>query len=264
MEDITKKLLKQLKNIYGTEYKPHSLSKTNTHFFKKIHSICVKGIQSWVNNQHEIKQSTIKIVQGTHIKKGSAYVNIPSSIQRILENTMVYEQSFEFELKGKHHTIVLAYPINKNSNKFTILKYFFESIFKIYVWLYIAYEFSPKECSVNMQIYLYFSDHLKQLSTIPGKPLDQIHVNTALTTSCSHTTDIHIFRQEEWFKVFIHETFHNLGLDFSSMDDSKSNAYILELFPIQSNNGIRLYETYCETWAEILHTFFISVYSVNR
>ena len=29
-----------------------------------------------------------------------------------------------------------------------------------------------------------------------------------------------IFRNEEWFKALIHETFHNMGFDFSCIDSS--------------------------------------------
>ena len=35
---------------------------------------------------------------------------------------------------------------------------------------------------------------------------------------CRETSEITIYREEEWIKVLIHELFHNLNLDFSSMD----------------------------------------------
>jgi hypothetical protein len=62
-----------------------------------------------------------------------------------------------------------------------------------------------------------------------------------------------LYRMEEWFKVFIHETFHCLGLDFSGMNVSNSNKQILQLFPGCSRDmDVRVYETYCEIWAETL------------
>jgi hypothetical protein len=67
---------------------------------------------------------------------------------------------------------------------------------------------------------------------------------------------------KEWFKVFIHETFHNLGMDFSDMDCSHADNEILQLFPIQTSE-VRLFETYCEMWAEIMMVLF-TVFFSNR
>ena len=60
-----------------------------------------------------------------------------------------------------------------------------------------------------------------------------------------------IYRDEEWFKVLIHELFHNLDLDFSTMNISKIRQKLLYKFEIKSKYNI--YETYCEIWARILN-----------
>jgi hypothetical protein len=112
-----------------------------------------------------------------------------------------------------------------------------------------------------MNIYLYFTDLLKMLPS-SGKPIKEIHANTAFTTFCKPTTEIHLFREEEWFKVLIHETFHSLGLDFSEFDHSDTNKQILSIFPV--NSDVRIFETYCETWAELLNTMFIVFYSTDK
>ena len=108
-----------------------------------------------------------------------------------------------------------------------------------------------------MNIYLYMTNLKKTLPRI-GKPIKEINANTAFTTSCQPSTEMHLFREEEWFKVFIHETFHNLGLDFSEFDHTKTNAEILTIFPVKSD--VRLFETYCEMWAELLNCMFITFY----
>jgi hypothetical protein len=117
------------------------------------------------------------------------------------------------------------------------------------------------------------TDHKKQLPTKVGAlfdggdthlhgrdttPIDTIHANTAFTTSCSHTNSIFIFRKEEWFKVLLHESFHCLGLDFSEQGAQESNQMILSIFPALSPSvDVRLYETYCEMWAEIINLLFL-------
>ena len=73
------------------------------------------------------------------------------------------------------------------------------------------------------------------------------------------TNGIYIFRKEEWFKVFIHETFHSLGLDFARMPEEVANEALFSIFPVQCD--YRFYEAYTETWATILHALFMSMES---
>ena len=87
------------------------------------------------------------------------------------------------------------------------------------------------------------------------------NANTAVTYSCYDPGEILIFRKEEWFKVFIHETFHSFGLDFSTMNTDKFNKKMKKLYPINSTFNIS--ETYTETWAEIINCVFKSYYSVK-
>ena len=109
------------------------------------------------------------------------------------------------------------------------------------------------------------TDHIKLLPRNKEDTIDWINANTAFTTSCAPSTDIHLFRKEEWFKVFIHESFHNLGLDFSEMSASYQEAAenkIRMLFPIQIKD-IRIFESYCEVWAELLNIMFVSYFSTK-
>lgn len=127
---------------------------------------------------------------------------------------------------------------------------------KIIVWLDIAFQYSNPVCSQKMTIYLFYSDLLKKLPLSPI-PLNSSHVNTAFTTSCQPSTQIIIYRYEEWFKVFIHETIHSLGLDFSGIDASDSNKEVLQLFRgCNKKNDVRLYESYCEVWGETINILF--------
>jgi hypothetical protein len=86
--------------------------------------------------------------------------------------------------------------------------------------------------------------------------LDEINVNTAFTSTCPKNAEIVVFRKEEWFKVFMHETFHNFGLDFSDMNNNDVNNCILGIFKV--NSQVNLYESYTEFWAEIMNALFCS------
>jgi hypothetical protein len=125
-----------------------------------------------------------------------------------------------------------------------------ECVKKMNMLLHFATRFAASDCSMHVNVYLYLTTADKRLPTALRQPIDTEHVNTAFTTGCNATTEITIFRREEWFKVFIHESMHNLGLDF---DFSTKNQQLLKsIFPLK-NSKCFLAETYCEMWAEILN-----------
>ena len=90
-------------------------------------------------------------------------------------------------------------------------------------------------------------------------------INTGFTYSCIPSNTIILFREEEWLKVFIHETFHSLGFDFSGSPSLTEIAKgkILNLFSIQSDD-ILLYETYTELNAEILNVIFFVYFTTKK
>ena len=156
--------------------------------------------------------------------------------------------------KINHRTIYLSICSPRPVS--TISQY----IKRIYMWLYIADHYACHKCSKTMNINLYLTEHTKLLPG-PGSVIGRPNVNTAYTTSCSESTDICIFREQEWFKVLIHETFHNLGLDFSEMRNTTADDQIGKMFKVDAD--IRLFEAYCETWAEIVNAMFISFFSTK-
>jgi len=126
---------------------------------------------------------------------------------------------------------------------------------KMIEWLYIVSLYSPPKCSKKIDVYLFLCDSKKRMPTetieIIGKP----HVNSAYTYCCPVNNQIIIYRKEEWFKVFIHETMHSFGMDFcGNHSDQISKSHIGAIFDIQSNMNI--YEAYCETWAVVINNAF--------
>jgi hypothetical protein len=84
-----------------------------------------------------------------------------------------------------------------------------------------------------------------------GDLLQSININSAFTFSCLENNEIFIYRKEEVFKVLIHETIHSFGLDFSSFNTN--DDIIRHNFKGVKSNDLRIYESYCETWAEIIN-----------
>jgi hypothetical protein len=79
-------------------------------------------------------------------------------------------------------------------------------------------------------------------------------MNSTAPTANPTPKYIILFREEEVFKVLLHELFHVLGLDFShdTLATQKTAKYIREHFQLTIQD-IRLFETYCETWATVLN-----------
>jgi hypothetical protein len=127
------------------------------------------------------------------------------------------------------------------------------------MWLYVLNQYASKQCVNTLVVYLYFTSLEKNLPDSNILILDEINVNTAFTTTCPKDSEIVVFRKEEWFKVFIHETFHNFGLDFSDMNNDFANNCILNIFKV--NSQVNLYESYTEFWAEIINASFCSFFS---
>jgi hypothetical protein len=148
-------------------------------------------------------------------------------------------------------------------------------------------EFAPKHClQPPIHIYIYLTQAQKTIrhsedvipnSTPPPITIGEENVNTAFTTSCDppHTTshpkvienknqppkEIILFRQEEVFKVLIHELFHTLGLDFSNnQSQTQQTANMLREYLNINLPDLRLFETYTETWACILNAICLSVW----
>jgi hypothetical protein len=132
----------------------------------------------------------------------------------------------------------------------------------ILMWLFILNIYSSKQCSNTLILYIYMTSLDKRLPESKTMVLNEGNVNTAFTWGCPVNSEIVIFRKEEWFKVFIHETFHSYGLDFSSMDISASTKYMLNIFKV--NSKVNLFEAYTEVWAEMINIMFCSFFSLRN
>jgi len=139
--------------------------------------------------------------------------------------------------------------------------------YKVFLWLSIVTALSDKECSgQSLDVYFYMTPFKKLVpgaaSSSASAPLSAIHVNTGLTRNCETNGEIVIYRTEEWFKVFIHESMHNFNMDFIDLDLSAANKRLRDTFCIP-HDDVLLFETYTETWARIINTMFETYFDVN-
>jgi len=132
--------------------------------------------------------------------------------------------------------------------------------YKVFVWLFIVTGLANKECSENgLNVYFYMTPFKKQRpaphASGDDAVISAIHANTGVTRNCETHGEIVVYRTEEWFKVFIHESMHNFNMDFIDLDLKSANEQLRRTFCIP-HDDILLFETYTETWARIINTIF--------
>ena len=204
------------------------------------------------------QMSSKKIVSASQITKPSK-INLksfPDTIIKHIDKYSISEIMYQFSLFKRN--IKVYFVLEESDIKIEILNNYIDAII---MWLYIITKYSSKQCGESVIIYLYLTSLKKKLPESNKYVLNEINVNTAFTFTCQKDSEIIIFRKEEWFKVLIHESFHNFGLDFSDMNNTDSHKYILNIFKV--NSLVNLYESYTEFWAEIINALFCSFFSLK-
>jgi hypothetical protein len=186
-------------------------------------------------------------------------IYFPDEIQNYIKSHIHYITTYIVNISGKNIHINL-YTTSKYSNT-----KIHNIIFKIILIIYVLNLYASPTCSKNMKIDIYFTPFKRKLPRKLSDILEPINVNGGFSTSgCRNSTTITIYREEDWYKVFVHELFHNLNLDFAIMNIDKWREILERKFEkinhIQSE--FKIYETYCETWARILNVA-INSYLIN-
>jgi|UniRef100_A0A6C0IM76 hypothetical protein len=173
----------------------------------------------------------------------------PSVIQNYMTTIKKLLITFQIPINKR---IFHIYLITKQNQDIDLDNYI-ENIFR---WLFIADKYSQRKCSNELHIYISLNEINKTFPTNKNSVLDISNCNSAFTTYCMPKTNLHIFRTEEWFKIFIHETFHCMGFDFSHLQQDSANRFLRQTFPISPKFNFYLHECYSEFFAEIIHFLF--------
>lgn len=237
------------------------LSYNSLIFIKRLYGYIIKSHLEWINKPfiNEI------LVSSNDIPMGNNYNGIPKGIRDYIEASLQKVKIFVLYLNHRKIQVHFVYDEKSLIDEKTIRFY----LQKMYMWLYVCNIYSPYNCANNLNIYLYLTDLKKKLPEKDLEPFDMEDANTGYTYSCLYNDidssikktnynviELIIFREEEWFKVFIHETFHSMGLDFSSMDNIAFTQKMQDLFNIENVTDVRLYESYTEICAEFIHSIF--------
>ena len=240
-------------------------------FKNKLSSPCFKHkLINIEKNNRAINQSILK----------SSY--IPSKIVKFIKEKSKIVLEYKCDLDNGR-TVKINFIICENSNyeinniKKKSASYFKNCVLKIYVWLNILSKYADAECGKNLECFIYLTPFKRKLPKSDDDDQDDdqdqdhedndkvfkpLHVNGGISDICQTNGQIVVYRKEEWFKVFMHETMHNYGMDFSTLDISSANKKLQTIFAIQTH--IKIYESYCEIWARIMNVFFECYFDIHR
>jgi len=269
MHEVTKYLKSFIKNEFGTEIRKVEKMKNksnNNKILLQILNDIISAEKQWNKIRDQI------IVEDIHeeiTKKTITSSFMPTEIKTYLIKHSILTQKCIFNINNQLITVFLSYLSSsqiQNMNKAKINKFFNDRFKLIYLWLHVSNKYRDSKCSNTVTINIYLSDLYKILPE-KGVPLDEENVNTAITTSCVKNGQIFIYREEEWFKVLMHETFHVYGMDFTNrthisrdfqdlMDKKVSDI-------ISVKTELRFFETYCEISAEWLNILFYTYFNLH-
>jgi hypothetical protein len=206
-----------------------------------------------------------KIISSKQILKPKQFNSnsFPEMVRQHIDEMSSVQLTYHFSLFDRKITIHFVLEndnINENINENA--REYNNYIDSIIMWLHILNKYSSPNCSKSLTIYFYMTSLKKTLPDSNIVVLDEINVNTAFTYTCRKDSEIVIYRKEEWFKVFLHETFHNFGLDFSDMNNELCKYKLLSIFDV--NSDVNLYEAYSEFWAEIMNILFCSFHMLKN
>ena len=203
--------------------------------------------------QHRFKKQKKLISENVKVPSPSLLTSnyVPTAIKQYIEKNSKAYLHYSCRMFNRSISIYIV-VFHKITMSATL--HYDKMVHQMLMWLRIAFLYSSQYCGKNIKIYLYYTPFKKKIPSALTDILGAEHCNSAVTTSCALDGVIVIYRKEEWFKVFIHESFHSLGLDFSTFSCHKLNAKLLKLFPIKSE--MNAFEAYSEFWATIINCLF--------
>ena len=220
---------------------------------------CLENIYNELNSAEKYLLSEKHNIDITITVLNKNVDNLPDSI---MDESHFFPDKFRHKIvRDGQYLLSSTYVINDREFMVNIVicdeleVYDIEKMFHtIFLWLYVVSKYAESKCSKRLNIDIYMNDIPKEIPIDRNEILGPKYVNSAYTYSCRQDNNIVIFREEEWVKVFIHETFHAFGLDscFSS-EFHKIQEQLHRIYNIDDKYSILLSEVYSEVWSRVIH-----------
>lgn len=256
---------KTTKKLLGSIYDDIQVSCATVHAAKQKHGTAF----------HNTETRSIRSPRDIPKPSRLSVTSIPKEVLDYIHKNSSY--LFQFSSRVGERMIKVHF-VTSHADAATHIDTYAQYFERMMIWFHIAFKYSSDACGANIGVYIYDTPLRKSLPNHRTGIVGVSHANTAYTYACpvdqksprttrsgvgARESEIILFRNEEWFKVFIHETFHMLGLDFSGMQNlDVARNVVRDTFPIQSDMDI--FESYTETWATIINACFCSHFCLDN
>lgn len=241
----TKEQKNQVEAIYKQIYKEFTTSEKELKHIKK--SLTQQLV--FLNYEQEIIPKTNLLT--------SKFV--PKEMKNYIDNEALFYIKNSIKIRKRDVKIYFVFYDEGDLNN---LDKYNAKLHYMLLWLNIATKVSSIRCSKTLNIYIYLTPFKKEIPISHFEVIGPRHSNSGLTTTCSVYNEICIYRKEEFLKIFIHETFHSLGLDFSAINESQYLPKVKKIFPL--NIKFNLYEAYSEFWASIFNNALLAYSTLEK
>jgi hypothetical protein len=240
---------KLFNQLIRADYKfPHLLS--DKRGLKELHKLLVTAYNDCDSVKYDVYlQHDLPKLPHQHPSK-----YFPSEIQKLISNQSRSCSRIKFRTPKRIITLDFVFMKNDSYSYFSLKKY----IPCLQLWFSLL-DNVTRDDSINqtLNIVIYLTGERKTFPETENEILSSKHINSALTYICQKHGDIMIYREEEWFKVLLHECMHSYCLDFSNHSQQELNSCLQKTLPIQINDP-HYSETYAEVWAELLNIGILS------
>ena len=177
---------------------------------------------------------------------------VPEVITNIIFNKITIQYKFTIKINNRKINIYISDKNKIKKEKIDNILQFILTIINVFD------ELSSKEL-YNLDIFLYLTNVKKLFPKNKYDILTKTNVNSGYTSYFTNNhREIVIYREEELFKVLIHELIHYYDFDIKTTINFMENKLFIK-------NCLKMYgETYTDIWARILNIMFIAVKKTNN
>lgn len=226
-------------------------SKEQVSILDPLYTEIVDGL-AFAKKQFDSRNVRMSIKKGRYMHIPPNSIFMPREINQHISNHMKRQVVYNVHLG--HRKITIRFGLFDNKLEMSDLEYYAQMIIS---WLHSVVRYADYNCGKNQLIDIYFTDYKKEFPKSSVITLGPINCNSGFSTVCAERNEMTIFRSEEWFKVFLHESFHSFGLEFNDSCEMQQSNYIVGTLPIKPR--VRVSETYVEVWARIINVVYSAV-----
>lgn len=271
VDNLYREIKKQHKEfVYDCTLSKEKGFKRHHELLKSMYNNILKAQKAW--RAYSKTMPDVISSPTSSLPKLENYDWIEKDIQTHIEMHCKISNEYTFKLNERIYTVYIVLEQTGTQECTKKVK----SILKhAYILLHLLQNYAPirnigaensGECSKEVNVFLYMTQLKKLVPDDHSHVFNYKNANSAFTTGCQRKTEICVFREEEWLKVLTHESFHNLGLDFIEISPSalqNANDQIKKVFPVNLTD-MRLFETYCEMWGEIINNMLLLCHKKTR